>query len=180
MLAIGTAWRDWDFIMQSTSTAVLDPFRITTHQELESTLIEEAGLLTAQMIRDAQEDVPGRPKLPLNLLKPLDRKYKCKLPGVPRHHKQREELIQMASERFLWGIGAGIALIAPMLLMVLHNTLLTTLIATSVSVIIFAFVVALISSGLIGMKAVDLGPKDVLATTAAYAAVLVVFVGVKS
>jgi len=67
-----------------------------------------------------------------------------------------------------------------MLLMVLHNTLLTTLIATSVSVIIFAFVVALISSGLIGMKAVDLGPKDVLATTAAYAAVLVVFVGVKS
>lgn len=168
-------------ILQSTATAELDPFRITTHTELSSMLIEEAGMLTRQMIMNAQGDVPVNHRLPLRLLKALDRKSSSRLPGVPRHAKLRDDLIQEATQRFIWGIGGGLALIAPMLLMVLHKTLLTTLLTSSVSVILFAFVVASISSGLLpGTNAIDLGPRDVLAATATYAAVLVVFVGASS
>jgi hypothetical protein len=68
-----------------------------------------------------------------------------------------------------------------MLIMVLHKTLLTTLLTSSVAVILLAFSVALISSGLIpGTNVIDLGPRDVLAITATYAAVLVVFIGANS
>lgn len=60
----------------------------------------------------------------------------------------------------------GIALIVPMLLMTLRNDLRTSLITASVVTAIFAVILAL--SGR------DLGWKDVLAATAADAAVLVV------
>lgn len=63
----------------------------------------------------------------------------------------------------------GFVLVVPMLIMSLHPTLLTTLLTTSV----FVFAVAVIIA--IQMKTAE--DKDVLGTTAAYAAVLVVFVG---
>ncbi|KAH7313831.1 hypothetical protein B0I35DRAFT_410772 [Stachybotrys elegans] len=58
-------------------------------------------------------------------------------------------------------------LIAPMWLMVLHNTLYTGLASTTVFVGVFGVILALYSDS----------PKDVLSGTAGYAAVLVVFVG---
>jgi hypothetical protein len=59
----------------------------------------------------------------------------------------------------------------------LHNTLLTQLLTTGISVMIFAGVIAAAAGGVIpGMEPIDLGPQDVLTATAAYAAVLVVFV----
>jgi hypothetical protein len=61
----------------------------------------------------------------------------------------------------------GIFLIGPMWLMVLHRTLYTALVSTTVCVTIFGLVMAWFLDGL----------KDVLSSTAAYAAVLVVFVG---
>ena len=64
------------------------------------------------------------------------------------------------------GIG-GIYLIGPMWLMVLHNTLYTVLISTTVLVATFGFTMACYLDA----------ERDVLASTAAYAAVLVVFVG---
>jgi VIT1/CCC1 family predicted Fe2+/Mn2+ transporter len=72
--------------------------------------------------------------------------------------------------RFLVAAVGGVFLIAPMWLMVLHNTLYTSLVSTSVLVFLFGAVVA---------WRLD-SPKEVLATTAAYAAVLVVFVGTNS
>jgi hypothetical protein len=60
----------------------------------------------------------------------------------------------------------GIFLIAPMWLMVLHRTLYTALVSTTVFVTIFGLVMALFLDRL----------KDILSSTAAYAAVLV-FVG---
>lgn len=67
------------------------------------------------------------------------------------------------------GIAAvgGIFLIAPMWLIVLHRTLYTALVSTTVCVTIFGLLMALFLDGL----------KDVLSSTAAYSAVLVVFVG---
>jgi hypothetical protein len=132
------------------------------------------------MIDRAQQQVSER-NLPLELLVFSDHKSRSKLPGEPRHAAQYNELIRKATQRFLWGLGGGLALIGPMLLMVLHKTLLTALLTSFVAVILFAFVVALIPSGLIpGTKSIDLGLKDDLAATATYTAVLVVFVGVSS
>lgn len=61
----------------------------------------------------------------------------------------------------------GIFLIAPMWLIVLHNTLYTSLIATTVCVALFGLLMASVLEK----------PIDVMSSTAAYAAVLVVFVG---
>jgi hypothetical protein len=62
---------------------------------------------------------------------------------------------------------AGIFLIAPMWLMVLHNTLYTGLVSTTAFVAAFGLMSATFLTSLM----------DVMSTTAAYAAVLVVFVG---
>lgn len=63
-------------------------------------------------------------------------------------------------------IGGGF-LIGPMWLMVLHNTPYTALALTSACVLVFGIVVALVAED----------EKTVLSVTAAYVAVLVVFVG---
>ena len=81
--------------------------------------------------------------------------------------------IRKEQARLLRKIGAavfgGLALIAPMLIMLLHPSIITVTVTTSVFVLVVSFLVA------IAMK--DTEPKDVVAATAAYAAVLVVFVG---
>lgn len=70
----------------------------------------------------------------------------------------------------LWmALFGGVVLIAPMLIMRLHATLLTELVTTSAFVLAFAVVLARFM--------VDADRKDILSATAAYAAVLVVFVG---
>ncbi|EGU80052.1 hypothetical protein FOPG_02437 [Fusarium oxysporum f. sp. conglutinans race 2 54008] len=61
----------------------------------------------------------------------------------------------------------GIFLMAPMWLMVLHNTLYTALVSTTVFVAVFGSMAARYLTSLM----------DVMSSTAAYAAVLVVFVG---
>ncbi|KAI1062342.1 hypothetical protein LB506_006227 [Fusarium annulatum] len=61
----------------------------------------------------------------------------------------------------------GIFLMAPMWLMVLHNTLYTALVSTTVFVTVFGLMAARYLTSLM----------DVMSSTAAYAAVLVVFVG---
>jgi len=67
------------------------------------------------------------------------------------------------------GAFGGVAVIGPMLLMVLHRDLNTSIITATVATAIFTLVLALTGT--------NLGGKDILAATAAYAAVLVVFVG---
>ncbi|KAH8587019.1 hypothetical protein B0O99DRAFT_642917 [Bisporella sp. PMI_857] len=71
--------------------------------------------------------------------------------------------------RLLIAASAGLALIVPMLIMTLHRTKLTSLLTTSFFVIAVAIVLAYVME--------DAQNKDIVAATAAYAAVLVVFVG---
>lgn len=63
----------------------------------------------------------------------------------------------------------GTALIAPVVFMTLKPTLIGNLVAASVSTTIFATIMVIFAT--------DASGKDVLASTAAYAAVLVVFIG---
>lgn len=67
-------------------------------------------------------------------------------------------------------VGGGLALIAPMLIMTLHPTKLTRLLTSSCFVIVVAMTLAVV------MDTAE--PRDIIASTATYAAVLVVFVGV--
>jgi len=74
--------------------------------------------------------------------------------------------------RLLIAVSSGLALIAPMLIMTLHQSKLTSLLTTSVFVVAVAVVLAWVMD--------DAENKDIVAATAAYAAVLVVFVGTGS
>ena len=67
-------------------------------------------------------------------------------------------------------ISVGLALIAPMLIMTLHRSKVTSLVTTSVSVVVVATILAWVMEE----------NKEIVAATAAYAAVLVVFVGTGS
>jgi hypothetical protein len=71
--------------------------------------------------------------------------------------------------RVAMALFGGVSLIAPMLVMTLHPSRNTSLITTSAATFVFAIALAI--------GAIDTAGKDVLAATAAYAAVLVVFVG---
>ncbi|KIW11618.1 hypothetical protein PV08_10920 [Exophiala spinifera] len=87
--------------------------------------------------------------------------------GGTRDENYRQGWIRGLRQRVgMAGVG-GIFLIVPMWLMVLHNTLYTALVSTTVFVVIFGLFMALVLDKLM----------DVMSGTAAYAAVLVVFVG---
>ena len=66
----------------------------------------------------------------------------------------------------------GIALLGPVLVMALHPGRTIALVTVSIAIVLFAFVLAFMAKNMPG--------KDILAATAAYAAVLVVFVGTSS
>lgn len=87
--------------------------------------------------------------------------------------KTKNVEIHIAATKFLrkicMAIFGGLSLIVPVLIMVLHPTLLTALVTTSVFVLFVGTVLAAVM--------VEAEPKDVVAATAAYAAVLVVFIG---
>ncbi|RFU23838.1 hypothetical protein B7463_g12502, partial [Scytalidium lignicola] len=86
-----------------------------------------------------------------------------------------EEGLKKARKRSLFvsrltmALFGGVALIAPMLIMTLHTTKLTVLLTTSLFVVAVAVILAWWME--------DAQSKDIIAATAAYAAVLVVFVG---
>jgi VIT1/CCC1 family predicted Fe2+/Mn2+ transporter len=97
---------------------------------------------------------------------------------VPEYtgYRGRDHLHDTESERpfaflsrFKMALFGGLALIVPMLIMKLHTTLLTQLLTTCLFVLFVAVVLAYFLKGA--------ETKDVLGATAAYAAVLVVFVG---
>ncbi|RDK41056.1 hypothetical protein M752DRAFT_336901 [Aspergillus phoenicis ATCC 13157] len=87
--------------------------------------------------------------------------------GGTRDGNLRQDWIKGFRQRLGVAAVGGLFLIVPMWLMVLHRTLYTALVSTSVFVAIFGLMMAFLLDGL----------KDVLSSTAAYSAVLVVFVG---
>jgi hypothetical protein len=71
--------------------------------------------------------------------------------------------------RLFMALFGAISLIGPTLIMSLHASLTTSLITTSVATVLFGLVLAI--------GATDSSGQDVLGATAAYCAVLIVFVG---
>ncbi|GKT41042.1 uncharacterized protein ColSpa_01223 [Colletotrichum spaethianum] len=89
--------------------------------------------------------------------------------GGTRSMRIKDDGFQAYTEKVGMALVGGVFLIAPMLIMVLHPGLVTSLVTTSVCVFAFSLVMSLP----VFLKA----PFDVLSATAAYAAVLVVFIG---
>ncbi|GAW14729.1 hypothetical protein ANO14919_041320 [Xylariales sp. No.14919] len=86
----------------------------------------------------------------------------------PRNRVNRARDVKEFSLRFGMSIVGGVALIAPMVIMVLHKTVVTDLVTTSVAVVVVSVLLSIFSSAT---------PEMLLSTITAYAAVLVVFVG---
>ncbi|KAK3303894.1 heterokaryon incompatibility protein-domain-containing protein [Chaetomium strumarium] len=142
------AIRDYDFmtekLKQSVEHGEQDPFQISTTRTLEALLMDDAGLIPKAQPPSPPEDRAA-----------YERRQNI-LPGVSRsEHQQASDLVRFL-ERLGMGLGGGVALIVPMLVMVLRDDVLTQLLTTTVATMLFA------------------------ASVAAYAAVLVVFIGASS
>lgn len=135
------------------------PFLITTRDTLGKYVMKDASL-TPRCMRLHTTD-HNHYKRGLNIL-----------PGSSRNiHRIRPSASQLWNR--LWmGLCGGLALIAPMLLMVLHKDQATTLATASIATMLFALGLAYLATNLKG--------QEVLACVSAYAAVLVVFVGINS
>jgi hypothetical protein len=92
--------------------------------------------------------------------------------GYTQQNNFRQENLKNFVKRLQMAIFGGLTLIIPMLIMRLHPTLLTQLLTASVSILIFGVLLAWF------LQSAD--SRDIASATAAYAAVLVVFVGTSS
>ncbi|KAJ4204128.1 hypothetical protein NW759_014965 [Fusarium solani] len=91
--------------------------------------------------------------------------------GKKRPHMSKTVIAKKnaSTSRFVMALFGGIALIVPTVIMAKIEGINTSLITTSIAVFLFALILA--------FGATDSTGKDVLGATAAYTAVLVVFVG---
>ncbi|TVY89481.1 hypothetical protein LAWI1_G008352 [Lachnellula willkommii] len=158
----GQALRDWDYMQQQRDRHEFptDPFKLSSSWKRDHSIMEGTGLM---------DNIPTRweARLPRRQMEPDDSEAP-ELPGHSRGGDRKGRKLREVTERLMCGIIGGLALIAPMLIMVLHGSVLTALLTVSVATILF--VVA-------GALYLDVGPVQLIGATAAYAAVLVVFVG---
>ncbi|KAL1846574.1 hypothetical protein Daus18300_014218 [Diaporthe australafricana] len=135
--------------MSATSQEQWDAFSLTSERPFENEIIQSA-LAKVQLLPNQFTEAPHRKSNEDTL--DADR-------GL--------SLNKAYGRRLVIVLFASLFLLGPVWLMVLHNTLYTGLVSTTVFVIVF---------GLIMVESLD-HERDVLSLTAAYAAVLVVFVG---
>lgn len=127
-----------------------DPFILKTSRAVDRRILESAHLL------------------PYGRLLPADDAKHPQLRTQGRHKAHRMAHAREQSTRLLFAIAGGLSLILPMLIMANVPGKIASLVTTCISMLIFVILIAFLTR---------LSPNEVLATTAAYAAVLVVFVG---
>lgn len=137
-----------------------DPFYVTGERFIERCMLQVA-------MKNRENDID-----PLRYSDPVGEWEKKGIQPVPiggtRDRIFHQAWFRDFRKRIGVAIAGGIFLIAPMWLMVLwFNTLYTSLIATTLFVALFGLLMASVLEK----------PIDVMSSTAAYAAVLVVFVG---
>lgn len=133
-----------------------DPFYLKSSKTLQRLAMRDAGLIP-------RHQVP-KGKLP----RTRDDPQHPQLPGMARGVAIQEANAEQVMIRFLMAMVGGLALVIPMLVMTYFPGKNVSVVTTSASMLIFAAVITL---------GTQLAPDQVLGATAAYAAVLVVFVG---
>lgn len=168
------AVKDWDDIQKiALKGRETDPFVLTTDKTLDRVVLEEVASSWAEGFRADEEIERILPEMgadfPFSTLPhPSDRKEKrFKTYGGSRTMANGLSEKQQLLKRIGMALLGGAFLIGPILIMVLHKSLPTTLLTTSICAAVFGLVTAIFLED----------PFDVLSGTAAYAAVLVVFVG---
>lgn len=139
-----------DYEMKANGDEAKDPFCISSKWDLVSKVMENAHLKA------------GGDRYGVNTLHQLMGTFN------ERTRVNKDRNLKELTARLAAAVLGGIALIGPMLLMVLRQDKTTNLITTCVAVLVFAIMMAQYSTG---------SKETIVATVAAYAAVLVVFVG---
>ena len=172
---LGSAVQNYDFMvektLQSKRAGEADPFVISTTQPLGVLLMKDI-IPDLNMQGRVSNVLKTRFPDAYNNDKPRYDDRKPILPGTSRHERYIATNLAHIYERLWAGISGGLALIGPMLIMILHNDLLTTLLTATVATLLFAIALSLAPS--------DMKAETVLSCVAAYAAVLVVFIGASS
>lgn len=145
-----------DYAARFSNNDEQDPFYLKSSKTLERQAMKDAGLIPDFM--DPKGDLPRTRDNPRNPI----------LPGRARSVANEAAKAESLVVRFLMAAVGGLALIVPVLVMSFFPGRNVSLVTTSVAMLVFAAVITL------GTK---LAPDQVLGATAAYAAVLVVFVG---
>lgn len=156
------ATRDNDFIRTCVHRDLDDPFIVITERLVDASVFR--SLLNT--VPEEQRRTDGLESVTEKTFAPPVEKTPQPIGGTRLERTQKQKTEEFF-KRLAFSLVGGVFLIAPMWLMVLHNTKYTALVATSVSVVLCGMVTA--------WKLEQ--PHTVLSTTAAYAAVLVVFVG---
>lgn len=133
-----------------------DPFYMKSSKILQRQAMEDAGLIPNHV--QPRGNLPGTD----------DRASLAELPGRARSVANKEARRHLLMVRFFMAITGGLGLIVPMLVMTYFPGKNVSVVTTIVAMLIFAGVITL---------GTNLAPDQVLGATAAYAAVLVVFVG---
>ncbi len=148
---------------------MLDPFVLTTKRMPDYELIKSCAdffdnYVDERLLSEAvYDDYDTKPPFP-----PQTKSWNdIDLAGEGRAAQLKQSDWQLFVGRLIMAFTGGVFLIGPMLIMVLINTLVASLVTTSVCVLVFGVVMSLSVEN----------KFDVMSGTAAYAAVLVVFVG---
>lgn len=168
-MGVATAVQDWEFMVSHAAKAGPDDhkdlFVMSSKNGLSHRMMQENGVIEErwkescipEMAWNTGTYLPGGQRRDVNWEEKL---------------RQSEELRKRSTkaqwERFGMAMFGGLALIGPMLLMVLHRDRTTALATTSGSVFLFAIIVSRFTLA---------SPDVAVAAVAAYAAVLVTFVG---
>jgi hypothetical protein len=97
----------------------------------------------------------------------VDKNEVMRFEGGTRSSMNLKEMIEQFTRKVVMAMIGGSFLIGPMLVMVLHPGLVTSLVTTSACIFAFGLAMSIFLNA----------PFDVLSGTASYAAVLVVFIG---
>jgi hypothetical protein len=159
ILTPGQAVRDWDLMIeyqvQAGKKLSRDLFILSSEEKLSHATMVDAGIDLNDY--PPADIINGRPKVRPDLYPPQ------------RRYVNRDRSIKAFWKRLLIALFGGTTLVGPMLIMKLHDGRATALATTSVAVFLFAICIAKFSNAL---------PEVIVSAVAAYAAVLVVFVGV--
>lgn len=175
------AFRDYDYMSSVIASSEFDdPFIATSENEAVARSMIE--VLNLEQVTNAQWPVPRQTRSGRHTLiseevwkdvlsRTIDHFENIVLPIPPIGGTRRANIRATRASNLRLKLGmamlGGLLLVGPMWLMVLHNTKYTALVSTSVFVFIFGLLAAWFFEK----------PLEVVAGTAAYAAVLVVFVG---
>jgi VIT1/CCC1 family predicted Fe2+/Mn2+ transporter len=132
-----------------------DPFLMKSSRALERSILEATQLIPNHVL----------PTGPLPLARDHDN---IQLRELGRNEANRVAFQKQRLARFAMAALGGLLLVVPMLIMANVQGKASSLITTCIALLVFSALVTLFT---------ELGPHEILATTAAYAAVLVVFVG---